>query len=357
MEKKYWLHRISHHSEVSYDLLKKGYLTIGWSLFLDQPDKLIETIKDKDNDLEFRKYTEDRGIKTTSRWSLWNFGQMKKGDIVLVPMYGSKFGVYKVLEEMQAISNSKIDKLTASNKEEFEIKDSYLVNNTINEPVDLGFFLKVESILKFKDPKPRNYAEYKLISRMKNRQTNSDISDLANNVESAIAAKKPHDVYNVFKEEIKNKFINDNIFGEYIPEQIEMIVYQYFKKIGADYVKILPKNDPGKPKGSDADVEATFTDLKTTYYVQVKKHTGETGMAGLNQIKDYIDNINSNPDDEDEVDIAWLLTTGSFADEVKQKAKEYKDKGEANIRLVEGREFVKMIFNAGIDLLDLKTFN
>lgn len=354
MEKKYWLHRISHEGEVSYDLLKKGYLTIAWSLFLDHPDKLIETIKDKDSDLDFKNYTDRYDVRTRSRWALWNFGQMKVGDIVLVPMYGSKFGVYRILEEIQPISNMKINKFTASNKEEFEIKDSYLVNNTINEIVDLGFFIKVESIT---DPKPRNYAESKLISRMKIIQTNADITDLASEVESAIVAKKPHDVYDVFIEEIKNKFIKDNIFGEYTPDQIEMLVDQYFKKMGADDVKILAKNEPGKPEGSDADVKATFTDLKTTYYVQVKNHTGETGMEGLNQIKDYIDYINSNPDDEDEVDIAWLLTTGFFADEVKQKAKEYKDKGEANIRLVDGREFVEMIFNAGIDLLDLKTFN
>ena len=30
----YWLHRISHEREVSYDLLEKGYLTIGWSNFI-----------------------------------------------------------------------------------------------------------------------------------------------------------------------------------------------------------------------------------------------------------------------------------------------------------------------------------
>lgn len=135
-----------------------------------------------------------------------------------------------------------------------------------------------------------------------------------------------------------------------------MLVDQYFKKMGADDVKILARNEPGKPEGSDADVKATFTDLKTTYYVQVKNHTGETGMEGLNQIKDYIDYINSILVDEDEVNVAWLLTTGVFADEVKQKAKEYRDNGEANVRLIDGREFIKMIFNAGIELLDLKTF-
>ena len=357
MEKRYWLHRISHEGEVSYDLLRKGYLTIAWSLFLDHPDKLIETIKGKNSDLDFKIYTDSYDVSTRSRWALWNFGQMKEGDIVLVPMFDGKFGVYRILEEMQPISNMKINKLTASNKEEFEFKGSYLVNNTINETVDLGFFIKVESILKGEDSKPRSYADSKLISRMKIRQTNADITDLANEVDSAIVAKKPHDVYGIFTEEIKNKFIKDNIFGEYTPDQIEMLVVQYFKKIGADDVKILARNEPDKPYKSDADVKATFTDLKTTYYVQVKKHSGETGMEGLNQIKDYIDNINSNPDDEDEVDIAWLLTTGFFADEVKQKAKEYKYKGEANIRLVDGREFVEMIFNAGIDLLDLKNFN
>lgn len=357
MEKKYWLHRISHHGEVSYDLLEKGYLTIGWSRFLDQPEKLIETIKDKDSDLDFRNYTESHGVTTRSRLSLWNFGKMNQGDTALVPMYGGKFGVYRILEEMQPISNLKIKKFKASNKEEFEIIDSYLVNTTINEIVDLGFFLKVESILQGEDPKPRNYAESKLISRMKILQTNTDITDLANEVESAIVAKEPHDVYAIFTEEIKSKFIDDDIFGEYTPDQMEMLVAQYFKKIGADDVIILAKNEPGKPEGSDADVKATFTDLKTSYYVQVKHHHGETGMEGLNQIKDYIDYINSNPDDEDEVDIAWLLTTGVFADSVKQKVKEYRDNGEANIRLVDGRKFVEMIFNAGIDLLDLKNAN
>ncbi|MEQ3353706.1 restriction endonuclease [Aedoeadaptatus acetigenes] len=354
MAKKYWLHRISHHGEVSYDLLKKGYLTIGWSSFSEQPEEIIDTIKEKESDLDFRNYTERKGVTTRSRFSLWNFGKMKKGDTVLVPMYDGKFGVYRILEEMQSISNLKVNKFKASNKEEFEMIGSYLVNTTIHEDVDLGFFIKVESILKGEDSKPRSYADSKLISRMKIRQTNAEISDLANEVESAIVAKEPHDVYAIFTEELKNKFIEDNIFGEYTPNQIEMLVAEYFKKIGADDVKILARNDPDKPEGSDADVEAKFTDLKTCYYVQVKHHNGQTGMEGLNQIKDYIDYINSNPYDEDEVDIAWLLTTGVFADSVKQKEKEYRDSGEANIRLVDGREFVEMIFNAGIDLLDLE---
>ena len=32
----YWLHRISHLAELSYPLLEKGYLTIGFSDFSDE---------------------------------------------------------------------------------------------------------------------------------------------------------------------------------------------------------------------------------------------------------------------------------------------------------------------------------
>ena len=107
-----------------------------------------------------------------------------------------------------------------------------------------------------------------------------------------------------------------------------------------------------------ATITAQFVQAVVTLHYFLKKNkVVKTGIEGLNQIKDYIDNINSNPDDEDEVNIAWLLTTGIFSEKVEQKSKEYKDNGEANIRLVDGRKFVEMIFNAGIDLLDLKKFN
>lgn len=205
MEKKYWLHRISHEGEVSYDLLERGYLTIAWSILLERSYGLIETIKGKNSDTDFRDYTEKHGITTTSRWALWNFGQMKEGDIVLVPKYNGKFGVYRILEEMQPISNMGISKFTAENKEEFEIAGSYLVNETIKEIVDLGFFIKVESVLQGEDSKPRSYADSKLNSRMKIRQTNANITDLANDVESAIVAKEPQDVYGIFIEEIKKQ--------------------------------------------------------------------------------------------------------------------------------------------------------
>ena len=43
MSKKYWLHRVSHEWRISYALLKKGYLTIGWSKFMQEG--LLEAVQ------------------------------------------------------------------------------------------------------------------------------------------------------------------------------------------------------------------------------------------------------------------------------------------------------------------------
>ena len=53
----YWLHRISHHAEVSYPLIKKRILSVGWSDFSNEEyldecsgdwDKLEKHYKDKE---------------------------------------------------------------------------------------------------------------------------------------------------------------------------------------------------------------------------------------------------------------------------------------------------------------------
>ena len=41
----YWLHRISHMQAVSYPLLEKGYLSIGFKDFLQRPEFLKRKIK------------------------------------------------------------------------------------------------------------------------------------------------------------------------------------------------------------------------------------------------------------------------------------------------------------------------
>lgn len=46
---KYWLHRISHKSDVSYPLLEEGYLSIGFSDFPSN-DGFFEELRSKDKE-------------------------------------------------------------------------------------------------------------------------------------------------------------------------------------------------------------------------------------------------------------------------------------------------------------------
>jgi hypothetical protein len=350
LEKKYWLHRISYHSEVSYDLLNLGYLTIGWSIFSNE--NIAEIVEDGKDSRPFINLMEKNNIYEKSRRSLWYFALMKAGDIVVVPMYYSRFGIYRITKPIQSIKNLPISSFIASNNHKYELKGGEIVEALDGgDSVDLGFFLEVEAITK--KPIPRNFAESNLVKRMKIRQTNADISDLKDSVENAALATKPHDVYSVFIDQVQNKFIKDNIFGKYRDEDIEKIVANYFTKLGADEVIIPAKNDPKKKEGSDADVIAEFKDLKTTYYVQVKHHEGLTDAFGFYQIKNYVEYIESISDEKDEVAIGRLLTTARFSDEVEEKAENLRENSDTKIRLIDGGEFIKMIINAGIDLLDI----
>ena len=72
----YWLHRISHHAEVSYPLLDKNILTIGFSDFANQG--FINTILNDDS-REKRWSTLEKGFDETwgcrprTRYNLWRF--------------------------------------------------------------------------------------------------------------------------------------------------------------------------------------------------------------------------------------------------------------------------------------------
>lgn len=348
MEKKYWLHRISHHQEVSYDLLEKGYLTIGWEMFSDNPQIISITQYENKAD-EFREFMDEHDIKSTSRWGLWRFGQMKKGDVVVVPMYGGEFGIFEVIEEIKPIGDIGLNYFITEAGEKYEIKEAKLVKSSDkNHNIDLGFFIKVKPITSTKKPIPRNFAKADLVKRMKIRQANADISDLKDSIERAIEAREPNDAYAIFVKEVKEKFIKENRFYDYTPDQMEEIVANYFRQMGADVVEIPPKNSNEKPEGGDIDVIADFQDLKTKYYVQVKHHQGETGEYGLDQVKNYIDDMKDRSlEDDDIIVIPWLLTTAKFSENVKESARL------ASVRLIDGNEFIEMIFNAGIDLLSL----
>jgi hypothetical protein len=87
----YWIHRISYHAELSYPLLEKGILSIGFS---DWSSK--DFLKNcRNNWDEFEKQWED---KKRNRYNLWRFiSDMEKGDYVLIPSEGV-FSVYEITD-------------------------------------------------------------------------------------------------------------------------------------------------------------------------------------------------------------------------------------------------------------------
>ena len=91
-----WLHRISHCSEVSYKLLEKGYISIGFSAVSNE--EFMNNTISGDEKFFNNKYEEIWGKKKT-RFSLWRFlNEFKQGDLVLIPQ-GNQFSIYKIIGE------------------------------------------------------------------------------------------------------------------------------------------------------------------------------------------------------------------------------------------------------------------
>lgn len=335
--KKYWLHRISHESDVSYKLLDLGYLTIGWSMFSDT-DVLDHAVMEED--LSFRKFTEKHGIKNRSRWNLWNFAKFSKGDIVVVPMYNKMFGVYEVLDPAKSILDLAPLDFKSTSNDKIEITEDGIKNINKDRLIDLGFYIKVKKI----NITERNNATSSLISRMKMRQTNGDITDLAEDVELAKTADRPIDIHGEIMDLVSESFMANDLFSKYTPDKVELLVKLYFETIGASKVYIPAKNSAEKKENADADVIAEFDDLNLVFYVQVKHHKGKTDSWAIEQINTYTEDLE---DQEDKTThIPWALTTAEFNDQAKIQAEDYK------IRLIDGDEFVRMLLNAGVQNLD-----
>ena len=101
MEKQYYLHRISHEANVSYTLMRNGYLTLGWGGFSETD--ILDTVRNDDRN-EFDKLFTDKGFKLSkSRWAMWIFGKMNVGDLVVVPLYDGLFSIFEVEEQAQSI--------------------------------------------------------------------------------------------------------------------------------------------------------------------------------------------------------------------------------------------------------------
>ena len=336
MSKKYWLHRVSHEWRISYALLKKGYLTIGWSKFMQEG--LLEAVQ-KGGIRAFEAFMTSHEETNRSRWNLWYFSQFCVGDTVVVPLYDKEFLIGEVVEPPMPITElngfsfkDELNEMAIVNKDGVSLAES-------GQCFDLGFVVKIKPLTRL----PRSFADANLIARMKIRQTNADITDLKSSIEAALNAQAPVSIHDALIEATISN-VQDVIKRHITPDNLERIVKWYMKKMGADVVRIPAKNERNKENGADADVIAEFNDLRVIYYIQVKKHEGETSSWAIQQISEYRQQRQNEANDY--TYIPWVISTANFSEEAVEM-------GKANgVRLIGGTDFIGMLLNCGISDID-----
>ena len=335
---KYWLHRISHEWDVSYSLLADGYLTIGWASLTNT--NIIASMGAKVDTAYYEQIMAEQGLQgNRSRWALWYFFSFSVGDIVVVPMYNGEFSIYRVTEKAIRITD-------LPDHEELQSEDTTVIRRRKDgffvrpdeSLVDLGFAVKVSPI---KEHISRyEYADNKLTSRMKIRQTNADISDLAESIQNVIGADTPINLYATIIEELSDKLL-EAISSQLTPDKFELLVKWYFQKLGATRVFRPAKNENGKWDGADADVVAEFDPLKIVFYVQVKLHDSVTSQWSVEQISKYKDQ-HENVSGEVTL-IPWVISSArEFSTDAVSMAQD------TSVRLINGLEFSRMLIDAGI---------
>ena len=344
MAGKYYLHRISYEGNVSYSLLKAGYLTLGWSVFSDS-DILDAAREDgyPNFDVITKKFGENHN---RSRWSVWYFAQMNIGDTVVVPLYSGLFSVYEVCDKAKTIAE--LEGVITSfdgewNKHKIEWKDHKLFDSNDNIAIDLGFFVKVKPIV---ENVPRKYVSGKLISRMKIRTTSADITDLGELVESGIKAGKENKPITLYEDVIDSlvECMRASIMSTLNPDKFEQLVKWYLERCGASSAWIPKKNEPGKKDGADADIVAEFNNLKYIVYVQAKWHSGETSDWAVYQIDSY-------KNQKSEGDSSYTYATWVISSAEKFSEQAVANAEEKGVRLIDGKEFARMLLDIG--LLDI----
>lgn len=339
---KYWLHRISYHSETSYPLLDKNLMSIGFSDFANEKEFIEKTLIGDWNSFE-KSFDNKWGNRPRTRYNLWRFiAEMRKGDWVLIPSWGT-FSIYEIFKD-KLLSISEINNMGLKDWHGNAIsKKDGLLYDSKGDKIDLGFVREIKPIAM---GIPRNeYADAKLTARLKHRATNADISDLKKSIIKSLEhykGNKPISLYSIIVKEHRDKILQ-NILDELTPGKFEHLIKWYFERIGASHVNIPSKNE--RDKQGDADVIAVFEPLKTIIYIQAKFHKGETSKWALEQIQHYKNNKEAMDDGYSK--IAWVVTSGSdFSQQALDLAKEYK------VLLLNGEQFTTMLMEAGILNLD-----
>lgn len=332
----YWLHRISNEREVSLPLFDKGFLSIGWQCFT--PSDILTRIENEGID-GFSRFMSEHKKTERGRWGLWHFSRFRIGDIVVVPLYGREFSICKVTGKPFSASAAHGITLQNLDGQSISLGEKGFLCPGKTEYYDIGFLVSIEELKRM----PRSHAAADLVSRMKMRQTNANINDLANSVQEALSALGPISLHDAIQDAAAEN-IHSVVKKHLTPDKLECVVSWYMKKKGANRTYIPAKNERGKENGADADVIAEFDDLGVIFYIQVKKHEGETDEWAIQQISEY--QRQKQNDGDGYTCISWAVSTAEFSEKAILKA------GEAGVRLVGGNDLMKMFMDCGISDID-----
>lgn len=342
MAKRYWLHRISHEWELSYSLLDIGYLSIGWRYLLDSD--LLERIR-TGGESGFNAFMAEWQVTGRSRWNLWRMSQFQPGDIVVVPLFDKSFTIVVVEEPIISVDKLSGTEITSQTGELLRAGKDGIRGASTDKLYDIGFLVKVKPL---REPAPRIYASAPLIRKMKLRQNNAEITGIADDVESAIAAKGPINLHDKLVDAIAKNV--REVMLQYITDtDLEKLVRWYMLKKGASSAWIPSKNESGKEDGADADVVAEFEALHVIYYIQVKCHEGLTGDWAVQQISRYKEQKQDT--NNDYTYISWAVTTAEFDGVSIERAQR------EGVRLVGGSEFIRMLLDVGFEGIESAGLN
>ena len=345
----YFLHRITcgeNASSLAQALFKKGWLSIGWSDLSTTEN--LEDIRQGNIDAVFEK---EYRFLPRNRWNLWRFiCQMQPGDVILVPLPYS-FALCKIVDD-KIFTNATMDPdiLIDDSGREYRPDTNdprYLYANGLF--ADIGFYRRIEflpGIIPFQNMISRwDYADGALSSRMKIRQTNSDISELDESVEIAYQSWKDQKPIN-FKaqlQEIAAPRIKSLMQRQLNDEKMEILVQQYFRAIGATRIEIPGKTE-SKTEEGDADCVAFFEPLRIAILVQVKHHSEMTRDWAVDQIRAFA----KNHDYGEYQTSLWVISScDQFTEDAVDLAKDN------NVRLITGKGFAEMLLNTGLERISI----
>lgn len=336
MEKRYYLHRISHEWDWSKPLLDMGFLSIGWGKY--KFDTILEVINEY-GESGFNEFMFEQQNTARSRWSLWYFSQMKPGDIVVVPLYDKQCSIVEVVGNPQSIVDLAGTAVTSLAGESAVISEEEGLKD-----IDLGFVVKIK-VLK---TVPRNFCKARLVARMKVRNSTVRIDNISDDVEAALSATQPVSISQVIQDTVIDNLRKEVFSNVVTPDVFEKIIAWYMKKTGADVVWIPAKNQSGKTDGADADVIAEYSDLHIRICIQAKKHDKEshTDSWCIEQITKYVHQFYEN---DEYSTVPWVITT---AEDFDISGREDMETAGTNVRLVNGKEFIQMLLNVGFRDID-----